>query len=205
MACCGGSSRSSIEIRRDAQHQRILAAAMACFSRTGFHSASMNEICREAGMSAGNLYRYFPSKDSIIEALAEEERIRNSAFFQALEDAEDPVAGLIDIGLNYLNDAASREFRLCTEVLAEAQRNPRISEMFQKNIAQAREALGKALTRGVENGQVEASLDIEMTVKIIMALGDGLLAHRNIDPSLPGPRLDTAFRGILERLLRPRS
>ena len=52
----------------------ILAAARACFARAGFHGASMQQICAEAKMSPGALYRYFPSKDAIIEAIAEEER-----------------------------------------------------------------------------------------------------------------------------------
>lgn len=62
--------------RDDALRQRreaeILAAAAACFARRGAHAASMNEICAEARLSAGALYRYFPSKEAIIEGLAAE-------------------------------------------------------------------------------------------------------------------------------------
>jgi TetR/AcrR family transcriptional repressor of uid operon len=55
---------------REAQEERILTAAMNCFIRSGFRGASMNEICSEAGMSPGALYRYFPSKEAIIEKIA---------------------------------------------------------------------------------------------------------------------------------------
>ena len=44
---------------------RDLAAAQRCFVRSGFHGASMQDICAEAGMSPGNLYRYFPSKEAL--------------------------------------------------------------------------------------------------------------------------------------------
>lgn len=47
--------------RRDQQTQRILDAARACFVRHGFQGASMQQICAEAGMSPGALYRYFAS------------------------------------------------------------------------------------------------------------------------------------------------
>src|ERR1041384_4309671 len=52
----------------------ILAAAQRCFVRAGFHGASMQDICAEAGMSPGNLYRYFPSKEALIAGIAERDR-----------------------------------------------------------------------------------------------------------------------------------
>jgi TetR/AcrR family transcriptional regulator, repressor for uid operon len=42
---------------------RILDAAETCFVRSGFHRTTMQDVAAEAGMSAGNLYRYFPSKE----------------------------------------------------------------------------------------------------------------------------------------------
>ena len=65
--------------RRDQQVQRILDAAKACFLRSGFQGASMQQICAEAGMSPGALYRYFPSKEAIIEAICEADRARTPA------------------------------------------------------------------------------------------------------------------------------
>ena len=60
--------------RRDQQTQRILEAAKACFVRSGFQGASMQQICAEGGMSPGALYRYFPSKEAIVEAICEADR-----------------------------------------------------------------------------------------------------------------------------------
>ncbi len=61
------------------QHQTdrratILDAAEQCFSRSGFHQTSMSDICQAAGMSPGNLYRYFPSKEAIIAGIIERHR-----------------------------------------------------------------------------------------------------------------------------------
>src|SRR5262249_31525834 len=56
------------------RRSQILEAALACFRRRGFHQATMQEICAEAGISPGALYRYFGSKSDIIAAIAEEER-----------------------------------------------------------------------------------------------------------------------------------
>ena len=60
--------------RRDQQTQRVLEAAKTCFVRSGFQGASMQEICAQADMSPGALYRYFPSKEAIIEAICAADR-----------------------------------------------------------------------------------------------------------------------------------
>ncbi len=53
----------------DSRRERILEAAERAFVRHGFHAATMSHVAEEAEMSAGNLYRYFPSKEAIVEAL----------------------------------------------------------------------------------------------------------------------------------------
>lgn len=53
-------------MRRD----QILDAARICFARKGFHRASMADVIRESGLSAGAIYRYFTGKDEISAALA---------------------------------------------------------------------------------------------------------------------------------------
>ena len=51
-----------------ARRQQILEAARACVARQGFHQTNIQDICKEAELSPGAVYRYFPSKDHIIAA-----------------------------------------------------------------------------------------------------------------------------------------
>ena len=55
-----------------ARRQQILDAARTCFLRNGFHQTSMQDVISEAGLSVGAVYRYFPSKNDLITALAEQ-------------------------------------------------------------------------------------------------------------------------------------
>lgn len=50
----------------DAQRDRILHAALRCISDLGIEHTSIAEIRREAGLSAGALYRHFGSKEEIV-------------------------------------------------------------------------------------------------------------------------------------------
>ena len=72
---------------RDAATSRSSASSTPprlCFVRSGFQGASMQQICAEAGMSPGALYRYFPSKEAIIEAICEADRAEDAELFASI-------------------------------------------------------------------------------------------------------------------------
>jgi AcrR family transcriptional regulator len=56
--------------RTDARRnrERILEVAKAAFTRSGIN-ASLDDMAREAGVGAGTLYRHFPTRDALIEAV----------------------------------------------------------------------------------------------------------------------------------------
>jgi AcrR family transcriptional regulator len=54
--------------QRQARRDQILAASWRCFSRKGIHATSMEEILREADLSAGAVYLYYKGKDELIVA-----------------------------------------------------------------------------------------------------------------------------------------
>jgi AcrR family transcriptional regulator len=74
-------------LRSDAQRnrERILASARALLARDGVE-ASVEEITREAGVGMGTLYRHFPTKEELIDAVLED------AFAELVEIAERAVA-----------------------------------------------------------------------------------------------------------------
>lgn len=186
------------------QRSRILEAAITCFARSGFHGASMGEICAEAGMSAGALYRYFPSKEAIIAAIAEAERERHAAFFASLAEARDPVEALASIGVAALEAVLADPGRaLLAETIAEATRNPGVRAMFERNAAEARAAVTDALRRGQAAGLVDPDLDVATACRVVMALGDGLCAHQAFGPPLDMGRMRPVLRALLLRFFRP--
>ncbi len=51
--------------------ERILRAAEECVRRWGLRRVSMNDVATEAGVSRGSVYRYFPDRDALIQAVLE--------------------------------------------------------------------------------------------------------------------------------------
>jgi AcrR family transcriptional regulator len=54
-----------IQTKKDDVKKRIEDAALVVFSTKGFVGTTMADIAREAGLSVGNIYRYYPSKDTL--------------------------------------------------------------------------------------------------------------------------------------------
>jgi AcrR family transcriptional regulator len=56
------------QILKEETRTAILKAALAVFAEKGFRDASMLEVSRRAGLSAGNIYRYYPEKRALYSA-----------------------------------------------------------------------------------------------------------------------------------------
>src|SRR5207302_5087033 len=63
---------------------QILAAAMACFARQGYHATSMDDVVRESGLSVGAIYSYFPSKEDLFLTLSEDHTQHTLAYLSQL-------------------------------------------------------------------------------------------------------------------------
>jgi len=53
----------------DEKRKRILDCALAVFTERGFHQITMDEIAAESGVAKGTVYRYFKSKEDLLDQL----------------------------------------------------------------------------------------------------------------------------------------
>jgi TetR/AcrR family transcriptional regulator, repressor for uid operon len=174
--------RANTQLQSD-RRAEILDAAQRCFARSGFHQASIQDICAEAGMSPGNLYRYFPSKEAIIAGISERNRNEAAANFAAVNQAPDFFTGFAALGRQYLVERSDDEIALCLEIMAESRRNPEIGRIYQTIDADVRAGLIAVLRTAAEQGEIPSDLDFEKVVTVLLALGDGIEWRRAVDPT----------------------
>ncbi|MEO8226802.1 MAG: TetR/AcrR family transcriptional regulator [Gemmatimonadota bacterium] len=62
--------------RRDARPAELLEAAVQCFGETGYLATRVEEIASRAGVTVGTVYRYFPNKEALFNAVLDESRKR---------------------------------------------------------------------------------------------------------------------------------
>lgn len=108
----------------------ILASVRRAFMEKGFDGASMQDLAREAGMSVGNFYRYFPSKAAIVEAIITGDLQDLERDFSAIIGSADPMQTLREtIRQHVENNLCDGEGRLWAEITAVALRKPDIAKI----------------------------------------------------------------------------
>jgi AcrR family transcriptional regulator len=167
----------------------ILDAAERCFARSGFHQASMHEICAEAGMSPGNLYRYFPSKDAIIAGIADRNRAEVAEAFDVVTRSDSFFDGLAELARQHIMMRSDHEIGLCTEVMAERRRNPAIAEIFREVEVDVKAVLVTMLERAAARAEISPKVDFNAAATVLMALADGLSWRRASDPAFDADKV----------------
>lgn len=188
----------------EARKQQILDAAITCFTRKGFHGTSTAEICAEAGMSPGNLFHYYPTKQAIIAAIVEQDRRETAAYFAQIDKSQDlfgEILKFMDIVLELAADPAYSSLAL--EIAAEAMRDQHIATLVSAHDAEMRTALTLMLRDAATRGEIGAGLDPADGAQWISALIDGVFGRVAVDPGFKPLEQKKTLHLLLTRFLRP--
>lgn len=192
-------NRKSFEARR----RHIRKAALACFKRSGFHRASMADICAAAGMSPGNLYHYYGSKDAIIEAICEHDRQQVTRRFEAMRERKDFFAAMLEFAGEAMSQRLNLEKRKFTcEIHAEAMRNKRVAEIVKRHNAALLALAADAIKRAQAMKQVDPALDPALAAAVLIGAADGLRLQLAISRDLDVKRSGETFTLLVTRFLR---
>ncbi|ONI90021.1 TetR family transcriptional regulator [Saccharothrix sp. ALI-22-I] len=188
--------------KREAKRLQILEAAARCFARKGFGQTRTADICAEAGMSPGNLFYYFGSKQDIFAAVVEQDGADTEALFADLSAAEpwDALTKFFDLVIALAADAEYA--RLTLEISAQAHRDERIAALVATNDQLVRSGLADLVDRATEAGRIDPGLDPTTTATWLAALVDGLFNRVAVDASFVPKRERETLQLVLTRLLR---
>jgi AcrR family transcriptional regulator len=144
-------------LRADAQRNRakVLAAATAAFALEGI-AVPLDEIARRAGVGAGTVYRHFPTKEALFEAVMLDRVTRLVDHARSLATAEDPGAAFFDFLRLMMTGAASSKDLVDALIGADLAQAGRILAAKQD----LQEAGGALLTRAQRAGAVRTDLGV---------------------------------------------
>jgi AcrR family transcriptional regulator len=190
--------------RRDQQINRILEAAKVCFVRSGFQGASMQQICAEAGMSPGALYRYFRSKEAIIEAISEADRADDAKLFAAILSNPSVVDGVVQGAMAHIRHMhETNAAPLFAEICAESMRNEAVAAACAKNMDEVLDVFREYLGSAVVRGEIDPLVDIGSLLNTMMAMVHGIAANDLPARGVPYEKIELLVRSAVEALLRP--
>lgn len=178
------------EAHVEARRQQILDAASACFARQGFHQTSIQEICQEAELSPGAVYRYFPSKEHIIAATCLDCQQGSIEFIETAKSQGDTPLQVLDFiveqGFGMLDQSESREHTMmCIQLWSEALRSTEVKDaLLAATFDTWVHALTELFEQAQAEGEVDPRLDAESLARIMMGLWHGLLLHKSLDPTI---------------------
>lgn len=190
-------------LRAQTRRNQVLDAAECCFARSGFHGASMAEISKTAGMSAGHIYNYFASKDEIIAALVQRHMEHVSQLMRDLDARDDPLQAMLDgIECSLCEHRDATSSGLLMEIHAEATRNPAIAKFVRQSDEHGRALLRAILVKGRQRHGLSCDATmLEGRIDVICALFQGLHLRSLCNPQRDEAQAVVALRLVLTPLL----
>lgn len=190
-------SRPSPESRR----QQILDAACERVRQSGFHGASMADIAKAAGLSVGQIYRYFENKEAIIAAIVAQDLAEMRDKFAEMESRPGALLDAIEAHLPEGIDKCfdPRRATLALEVVAEAARNPKVAAIVRAADDQER-ALAQTMM-GRDRKPEWSEAEFKARCEVVGMIFDGLLMRGVNHPDLDREALADVLRSTVRHLL----
>jgi AcrR family transcriptional regulator len=151
-----GRAATARKPRADAQrnHIRLLETAKAAFAEKG-PGASLDEIARTAGVGAGTLYRHFPTRDALIEAVYRNETEQLVAAATRLAESHSPTAALREWLLLFVDYMAAKHgmYDALNSIVGGA------SNLHSASSEQMKQAIAKLIDRAIASGDIRLDFD----------------------------------------------
>lgn len=161
------------------RRQEILDAARRVFVEKGYAAATMNDIAAEAGVAAGSIYRYFPSKADLISAVVHGCVDEDMESWQA---APPPGAtageAFLALGQTVREQRLRPDFRdtciLRLESYLAAGRDPDLRERVTETLDESIQGLSGYIRAAQESGELDATIDAQTMSRFLHAFAAGV-------------------------------
>ena len=167
---------------------QILAAALKCFSRKGYHQTTMDEIVKEAGLSKGRLYWHFASKRELFLALfgqlftTETDRLAKMLVSHR-GTAEDRLLLALDMMVQMtMTDEMQQALPLIIDVWVQNRQDPEVNEAAVELFGRFREPMVNLIEDGISSGEFRR-VDADALASILIGMYDGLAVQWMVDAS----------------------
>lgn len=163
-----------IQEYREEVKRKIVGAAFTIFLEKGYHATTMGEIAESLGVTKPALYQYFPGKEDLFAAVAEQARQELKGILErsyAGRDIREGSAALFDALLHYV----PRFNGMYSEMVLLASRNERLRTVLRQDRAEDIRVIEGFIAHQQETGLVSRQLDPRVLAVACDALANGLL------------------------------
>jgi AcrR family transcriptional regulator len=142
--------------RADARRnrERILEVAKLAFTRSGA-DASLDDIAKESGVGPGTLYRHFPTREELLQAVYRSELEKLAGAEQKFAQAMPPIEALRAWLLLFVDGIEAKQ--LIAPAVNTLVGDPK--KVFEASYAQVHEAIRALVKRAIKSGDIRNDLD----------------------------------------------
>jgi len=145
--------------------ERVLAAAETVFSAGG-PEASLEAVARTAGVGIGTLYRHFPTREALFEAVYRREVQQLADLAERLKEEAEPVEALRQWMRSNVRFVATKKGM--SAALALAAYKP--SDLFSYSFDQLSRAVGGLLDRAIAAGEIREDISPEDLIRALVGM-----------------------------------
>jgi|SRR5277367_5227129 len=174
------------EQTRARRRQHILTSAWSCFSRNGFHATSMDDVIAASGMSSSAVYRYFRSKEELIDATTDEGLANVQQIFVGLlayEICPTPAQTLALLVGELDRRVEKTEYdmsRIALQTWAEALRDNALQERARGLYLKTLDHIAELAGRWRDNGYLPAYADTNAVAASLFSVMHGLIVMHHL-------------------------
>jgi AcrR family transcriptional regulator len=171
--------------RSEETRNKILESAYQLFSRNGYDTTSVADICQSAGVSKGAFYHHFPTKQAIFLALLESWLTGLDAGFQiALQETQTVPQAILQMATLAGNVVQSADVRLSIilEFWTQASRDASIWKTAIAPYRRYQEFFTALIQKGIEEGSFRNEIEPRAAARALVSLAVGLLMQAVFDP-----------------------
>jgi AcrR family transcriptional regulator len=189
------------DAHRAARRRQILDAASRRFTSNGFHATSMQDILSEAELSAGAVYRYFPSKSAIVAAIAEEtvgeiiRAIEEITGAEPVPSVEEAMARALAVADAYTGPRGVA--RLAVQVWAESLRDPALADFVAETYGRIRARFVEFARRAQAAGKLPADADPRQVGAVLFGMVPGYILQRLLVGGVDAATYEAGLRALL--------
>ena len=171
-------SRTVNPIRHAERRAALLEAAGALFAAQGFSGTTIAQVCAAAGVSSGQLFHYFPSKDALFAAIFEGDAAEARAIFEDLAGWPDPLAALLEAVRRLAQPAAEvRVGALILDLIRRVERDATLAAAVVAEEGVKHEGFADLVARAQASGQADPALDPAAAAGWLCTLIDAAFLH----------------------------
>ncbi|HEY2789541.1 MAG TPA: TetR/AcrR family transcriptional regulator [Gaiellales bacterium] len=192
---------------RAVRRQRIVDAAWRRLATNGYHETTVDEVCNEAGVSKGAFYGYFQTKQDLFLALLEEETDALNGVASELARMEisgaERVRRFVQAMLEVGDDPGRVQLR--ADLWSELAGDPVVRARFAETVERRRSVLRQWITRSIDAGDLGIDQRrANALASILIAMADGLMLHRALDPKgFRWPNIRAVLDALIAGIDRP--